>query len=420
MKNFYPLSLIVLFISCSGNQMKGQQEQAKEANSINLAPLITNKCWVPIDQNLSQRVQSLYFDSRTNRVYDECLKGSNVLEPENFEGNFKIQDSTIHFDYPISGKFQGKVLYVDEDSLSILQNETIINATIADDSDYLLGTWLDVNNYSKFDIIENADQKLLGKFGTKELPILIKNETIQFGSKTPSEYFISNNKQYLTLQREMEGASFVRESFIKSLAYKLEGEWKTKSKDARILFQSDERDYLFIKYANDPITHCQVTDTTIITDFYSFKYGLKEGDNGQELHLVLENGQKALYTKKEGTSSKQPEIELTDELYTKKYCFIKNIDDQDGTYILGLDFIQWIEGADTPSGIDIKNENPKIRHFKIDEGTKLKAYIKGGIVEDLEFSAEKLVRNISQYKKRVWIVDTKDGQITFLRQQYLP
>ena len=118
----------------------------------------------------------------------------------------------------------------------------------------------------------------------------------------------------------------------------------------------------------------------------------------------------------------QPKIEITKETGKDNYCYLDSLYFLGNDIIVSVDFVQWIDDENSPSGYDIINENPKLRYFIVNENTNF--YVNtsaSSVIQDLNFNLNKLINDFSSYKKdRFWVIDIDDGLITTFKEIYLP
>jgi len=81
-----------------------------------------------------------------------------------------------------------------------------------------------------------------------------------------------------------------------------------------------------------------------------------------------------IYGNKGQTANKQFSNKATIETGNDKYCYIRDIEIIEGLALITVDFVQWIDDMNEPSGYYIKNVNPKLRYFIIDSNSQLSAY----------------------------------------------
>jgi len=147
------------------------------------------------------------------------------------------------------------------------------------------------------------------------------------------------------------------------------------------------------------------------------------------------------FDKKELT--KKNEKILTKEKFEKKYCFVKDIYEQNGKYFIKADYIDFLFGSEaverakengeadfdiSESGDTIyfvyddyyvSNQNPKIRTLEIN---------KNALIEILDFSTTENYRkltNILEFKNeiendRIMILRIKNGIVIKMKEQYTP
>ena len=117
-----------------------------------------------------------------------------------------------------------------------------------------------------------------------------------------------------------------------------------------------------------------------------------------------------------GVSNK---LKITRESGLNTYCYLSGIESVNNRIVLSVDFIQWLKDPDSPSGIVVKNENPKLRHFIVDDSSVLYELV--DVSEEKVIDVNTLQKNLEDYKQpRIWIISTINGKVFKMTEQYLP
>lgn len=113
----------------------------------------------------------------------------------------------------------------------------------------------------------------------------------------------------------------------------------------------------------------------------------------------------------------QPQIEITNETGDNKYCYLDSLHYSNDDIIISVDFVQWVDDMDSPSGFDIINENPKLRYFIIDKNTIFSS------VEYENLNLTYFVNNFDDFKNEegsLYSIDIDKGRITNFKKIFLP